>query len=203
MNKIMKNKIVTSLNRYIVTSCLLLLLGLTAGAQTTNNTAGPLQPSLMGGIQQIGAAFESATNWGVGVGYLRSLTGNYNIATADVVYNVSGNVGLVVGYEDLFGTGKNQIDSVKGGVSLSLPMHPLAFIGQPWAANIEGTPFVSDCVASGNGGVGNLVITGIAFKTTTFANFKLEVTPMYENRTQSNAYGRNFAGAMVFIVRDF
>ena len=169
----------------------LAMCGFTAQAQT-NNTAGPVQPSLMGGLEQIGAAFNTATNWTANVSYGRMLTaGNNNLAFVGLVYNVNNNVGLVLGDEIIFGDGKPQISTVAGGITLKGTVRPLGWLGGTgWTSKLSGQLYVSDLAATprNSNPIGNLVVTGINFNIMAVKNFELGAGVAYENRQGQGKY---------------
>lgn len=175
-----------------------------------NNTAGPVQPSLigpslMGGLSEIASAMGSATNWYAGGGYGRGLTGNKSVAFADVAYNFNENVGVVVGMDTLWGGAAGQTEIVKGGVTLSLPGHPLAFTGISYLAAVQGRAFVSDLLATPKNGntLGNLIVTGYEFDLYTVSNFELYLAVMYENRSGQGYWDGNYAMIQGGISRRF
>ena len=92
----------------IILAALLCCAGLTVQAQTFQS------------------AFDSGvTNGAVGVGYWRGLTGNYNIASYDYVYNLTTQsnalgAGLLVGGDYLWGSKQTPVwNDVKGGVAIN------------------------------------------------------------------------------------
>ena len=73
----------------------LLLGAVSLRAQTTNNT-------FSAGLGVIWNAATTATNWSAVVGGGHSLTGSKSIVFGDLAYNFTQNVGVVIGYDDLF-----------------------------------------------------------------------------------------------------
>lgn len=188
-----------------------LLLATAFGVQAqTNNTAGPVTPNLFGGtLGNIAAAFQSGT-WAAGGGYERGATGNKNIASAEIAYNFTNGIGLLLGNDVLFGKGKPQQESVKGGVTLQGVIHPFAFIGSTALTNMPATVAVSDVIATPNNGnaIGNIVVTSIAFHIVNvnifgLNNFDLKIAPNYENRSGQGNWSGNYFGIQAFLCRDF
>jgi hypothetical protein len=178
----------------------LLALAFTSSAQT-NST-----PSFTAGVQEMANAISTTTNWTVVTGYGRGTSGNKNVVFSDVAFNFNNNVGLVVGYDDLFGTGKPQANVVKGGVTLSATIHPFSFIGSTFLTNIVGTPFVADLIASPkntSSGIGNIVTTGYNFDVYAFKNFELTAGAQYENRTGQGAWDGNYILVHLGLSRRF
>ena len=187
----MKNKL------FITLASLLLATGL--NAQT--NTA----PSFQTGIEQIASALGSAP-WTIVGGYGRSTTGNKNVGFSQVAYNFNQNVGLVFGYDVLWGgTMLHQTELVKGGITLSAPIHPFAFIGSTALTNVVGTPFVADLLAQpqGDANLGNLIVTGINFDLYKFKNFEIVAGAEYVNRSGQGAWDGNYICGHIGISRRF
>jgi hypothetical protein len=146
-------------------------------------------------LTEMGQAISSGTNWDALAGYGHSLSGSgRSLAFIAVAYNFNENVGVVAGYDYLWAKGKGQANAVKGGVTLSLPMRPLAFIGSTFLTNIIGTPFVGDLLASpkGNNAIGNIVTTGINFDVYKISNFELCVGVQYEKRIGQANWDGNY-----------
>lgn len=148
----------------------------------------------------------SATNWTAIAGYGHSTAGNKNVVFADVAYNFNANVGVIVGYDYLFGNGNSQANIIKGGVSLSATIHPFAFIGSTSLTNIVAQPFVADLLATPKNssvGIGNIVTTGINFDIYKFKNFELDAGIQYENRTGQGFWNGSYILGHIGISRKF
>jgi len=186
--------------------------GLSVQAQS-NNTAGPVQPnlisapSLMGGIEQIGEAFTSATNWTADASFGRGLSGgDNNIAFVGAAYNFVDNVGIIAGYEIIYGKGKPQVSTVAGGITLNGSIKPLAFFGGTgWTSKLSGRLYVNDLLATPRNGnaLGNLIITGISFNIVSFKNFEFVAGASYENRQGQGKYDGGYALINLGITRLF
>lgn len=175
-----------------------------AGAQTNN------PPSFSGGLQEMARAISSSTNWTILGGAGRALKGDKDIAFGAVAYNFNENVGIVAGADTLWAPHQNiqqQDNVVKGGVTLSAPIHPFAFIGSSFATNIVGTPFAAALVASPSGGSSDSIATiaagGINFDLVSFKNFELVAGAEYETRTGSGIWNGNYGLVHVGISRRF
>ena len=182
---------------------LLLVAARNAGAQTN-------APSFTAGLDEMASAVSSATNWTILGGAGRATTGNRDIAFGAVAYNFNQNVGIVAGVDTLWAPHQNveqQVNVVKGGVILSAPIHPFAFIGSTFATNIVGTPFVSALVASPSGGSSDSVATigtaGINFDLVSFKNFELVAGGQYETRSGSGFWDGNYVIFHFGVIRRF
>lgn len=165
-------------------------------------------PSISGGIQEIGQAIAASTNWTVIGGYGRATAGNRNLAFADAAYNFNQNVGIVAGYDYLWSKGQvSQANIVKGGITLSAPIHPFAFLGSTFLTNTIATPFVSDLLATpsgnNNSGIGNIVTGGVNFDIVSFKNFELVSGIQYENRMGQSYWDGNYILIHLGISRRF
>ena len=185
-----------------------LLASVTVQGQT-NEIPNLLPPvpasSIQGGLQEIGQAVASSTNWTVLSGYGRSLSDNRNLAFGAVAYNFNQNVGIVLGYDRLWANGQpSVVNAVKGGITLSAKIHPFAFLGSPFFSKLEATPFVADLLATprGNGNaLGNIVTTGVNFDVYSFKNFELGVGAQYEKRMGQGFWDGNYGVIHVAITR--
>lgn len=177
-------------------------LAFNCSAQSTTNSA----PSLASGLSIIAQSVASATNWTVLSGYGRSSSGHNNLAFGALAYNFTQNVGVVAGYDNLWASGSgSQASIIKGGVTLSAPVHPFAFIGSTFATNIVGTPFVADLLATPKGGnaVGNIVTSGINFDIWRIKNFELTIGAQYEKRMGQANWDGNYIIGHLGISRRF
>ena len=161
--------------------------------------------SFTDGVKEMASAFAQSTNATAGFGYHRSLSGNYNIASAEVAYNISGPVGLILGEDVLFGKGKPSYNALKGGVTLSATIHPFAIIGSTWLTNVVGTPFVSDLLATPRAGndIGNIVVTGCAFDIVPLKNWEFRIAPDFEKRSGQGQWTRNYFGVQFLLSKRF
>src|SRR5256885_3671893 len=166
----MKNILIQS----VIASCLCTL----AQAQTTS-------PTVLGGVEEIAGAIGSATNWPATSGYGKSMNGGGNLVFADLAYNFNQNVGVILGIDNVYGGGRSDWNDVRGGISLSLPVHPFTFLGGTnFLTRITATPFVADLLATPRSGnaIGNVVVTGAKIDLWNFRNFNLGILGAYENR---------------------
>jgi hypothetical protein len=180
-------------------------------------TAGGLQaqtptPSIPQGVQEMAAALAKAP-WTALAGYGQGINdGHHKLYFTDFAYDFTptnmANVGIVVGYDQLTSTVKGesgQFNAVKGGVNLSVPIHPFAFIGSTFLTNVIGNPFVADLLATPKGGsnIGNIVDSGCDFDLYAFSNFELSVQAHYENRSGEDYYNGNYWGVSGSLSRKF
>ena len=187
---------------------LLFLFSFGAQAQTTNQVPDLLpaigNPSFTDGLKTMEQAITSGTNWTFIGGYGHSLKGNNNLAFVDVAYDFNENVGVVVGYDALSGSGQSQFNSLKGGVTLKTTIYPLAWTGVASLARIPGQPFVGDLVAtSRDGSVGNIVTTGINFNVYSFSRYVVDVGVQYELRAGEGVFNGNYGLIHAGISRSF
>ena len=183
-------------NKILLIAAMVAACALSATAQT-NNTAGPVQtnllggvsvivdnPTISGGLQQIYDAI-GGTNGAVTVGGGRATTGDYNLAFVDYLYNFNQYAGLLLGFDDIakgMNFSAHNIVFVKGGFNLQAKIAPFKNIGLP---NFYLTPFTSILMSSGNGNVGEIVVAGAAFTIPVTATSNLRIGGFYENRSGS------------------
>lgn len=161
--------------------------------------------SFTDGLKLIGNAISSSTNWAVVSGYGHSTKGDNNVAFAALSYSLNENVGLLAGYDYLWGDGGSSANTLKGGLTLQLPMHPFGFLGSTFATNIVATPFVADLVATPRHGdaIGNIISTGVNFDVYQFKNFELVSGIQYEKRTGQGGFNGDYILFHVGISRKF
>lgn len=172
-------------------------------AQAQTNTS---SGSFGDGLKIMANALSSGTNWTAIAGYGRGLTGNKNVAFADVAYSLNQNVGVIAGYDVLWGGGQHEANSVKGGVSLQTSIHPFAFIGTTFLTNVVATPFAADCLATpkdSSAGIGNIVTTGANVDIYAFSKFEVNVGAQYENRTGQGRWDGGYALFHAGLTRKF
>ena len=189
----------------IICAFLLLFAG-SAMAQSVTQVPNLItnNPSFLDGLKTMEQAVTSGTNWTVIGGYGHSLKGNNNLGFADVAYDFNDNVGVVVGYDALRGSGVSQYNSLKGGVTLKTQIYPLAWTGIAKLAAIEGQPFAGDLVATArDGSVGNIVTTGINFNVYSFSRYVVDVGAQYELRAGEGVFNGNYALIHAGISRSF
>lgn len=184
----------------------LLTLGAAAMLAATTVTAEE-SPTISDGLKEIGQAIANSTNWNIVAGGGHSVKGNNWLVFGDVVYNLNENVGLVAGVDGLFSGNEHSANIVKGGITLSLPMRPLAFVGSTFLTNIVATPYVGDMLATPTGGddsdIGNLTVAGANFNLFSFKNFELNAGAGYENRQGQGRWDGNYIFAHLGISRNF
>lgn len=190
-------------NRKPVLLCAALALAaiIPANAQTnTPPSSGPEVVGIYSSFTNILNTIAEAKDWTLVGGYGRSLTGSRHIAFEDVAYHFNDNVGLLFGFDQLWADGISQNNTVRGGISLSVPVHPFGFLGSTALTNVIGSPFIADCISTGVGddSVGNILVCGINFDIYKVANFEVVGGAFYEKRSGqaewSGAYVCGFLG---------
>jgi len=178
---------------------ILLLAALLCFAGITQAQTNP-PPSFSGGIQQIADAIGLAP-WTAVFGAGRASTGNRNLAFGAVAYNFNQNVGAVIGVDRLWAPHQDvqqQDNALKGGLTLSAPIHPFAFLGSSFAfaTNVVGTPFVSALIATPTGGSSDSVATiatvGINFDLASWKGFTLGAGGQVETRSGSGYWNGTY-----------
>lgn len=173
---------------------------------TTNTATPPATFTIAGGLQELGQAIETSTNWAVFTGYGHSINGiGRNLAFLDVGYDFNDYVGAVVGYDYLWGNGGHELNGVKGGLTLQLPMHPFAFLGTSFLTNLVARPLVFDYVATPQGGstVANIAGAGVDFNVYSWGNLEIHAGVDYETRTGDGAWDGNYVAGHLAISRNF
>lgn len=143
-----------------------------------------VDPSLSHGLQEIWDATTVSTNFAVAIGAGRGIKGNKNLAFADYIYNLTGNVGAVLGYDAVRVNGSTSYNFVKGGLQLKADIYPLKNIGFP---TFKVTPFTAVLIDSGGGKVGQIVVAGASHRFTISKTWGLNVGGFYENRSGGDA----------------
>ena len=138
-------------------------------AQTVVTTNAQTMPSFSNGLQEIYDSVAVSTNYAFAFGGGRATTGNRDLGFADYIYNVSQNVGLVLGYDYLWTAKRagipSQANLIKGGITLSALIYPLKNFG---LTNVAVRPFANALVATGNGSASEIVTAGGKFNFVTF-----------------------------------
>ena len=202
-------KKLTTIILFAATIGLLCLFAVGARAQTNQIPNLIPAPSFSAVLQEMAAAVANSTNWTILGGAGRATTGNRNIAFGAVAYNFDP-VGILVGVDTLWAphqSQQQQVNVLKGGITLSARIHPLAFIGSTFLTNVVGTPFGMALVATPSGGSKDSIATiaggGINFDIVQFKNFELVIGAEYENRTGSGFWDGAYAMAHLGISRRF
>ena len=171
--------------------------GFIASAQTTNTNP---PASFSNGLQMIYDSVAVSTNYAFAFGAGRATTGNRNLGYADYIYNVSQNVGLVIGYDYLW-TAKSkgipsQANLVKGGITLSAKIYPLKNFG---LTNTAVTPFANVLLATGNGSASEIITAGGKIDLANLGGWKFGLVAFYETRKDAGYWTANYAcGALEF-----
>ena len=166
-------------------------------------------PTITQGLDAIAQAVVESTNWAVSLGGGRSLQGNNNLVFADYLYNFVNapdgtTVGLILGFDEVFKGSSfngNNVDFVKGGLSVSIPVMPLASLGY---TNFVVHPFASILMDSGNGQVGQIVVSGADWSTKISQNWAIHAGAFYENRSGGDAgTDGNYIAGFVAVSRNW
>lgn len=165
----------------------------------------PARADVTSGLQEIGQSLANSTNWTVASGYGHSLAGGNNVAFAVAAYDFNQYVGLVAGEEYLWSSGGHSLNSVKGGITLQLPMHPFTFIGTSFVTNIVATPFVADLIATPQNGnaIGNITATGVNFDLYQFSKFEIVAGIEYANRSGQGNFDGHYLSFHLGLSRRF
>lgn len=182
-----------------------ILIGVGLLALTVINTQAQTNTgSFLSGLTTMEQAVTSGTNWSIVGGYGHSLKGNNSLEFGDVAYAFNDNLGAIVGYDALQGSGVSLYNSVKGGLTLKTQIFPLAWTGIAALEKIPGQPFVGDLIATAkDGSIGNIVTTGINFNVYSFKNFNLDLGVQYELRAGEGVFNGNYALIHAGISRRF
>jgi hypothetical protein len=182
-------------------------LALCGRAQTNQvpNLITNATPNILATLTSLAQDVTSGTNWSIVGGGGISTDGKNGLAYAVVAYDFTANVGVIAGEDVLFASGQHQFNSLKGGITLKTQIAPLSWTGISWLQSVQGTPFVADLIATGNGGssVGNIVATGMDFNVYAFSNFELSIGAEYDNRTGQGIYDGNYVSGHLAISRKF
>lgn len=178
-------------------------LALAANAQTTNQVTNYMPP--LNWVQLAGQEIATSTNWVVVGGYGHTVKGTgKNLIFGEVGYNFNNYAGLIGGYDYLWGSNKHQFNSVYGGLTLQLPMHPFTALGSTFLTNVVATPFVFDQVAtSSSSTVANITGVGIDFSVTSFANLELHAGVSYEKRVGDKVWDGEYGLIHLAVTRNF
>ena len=176
--------------------------GLVASAQTTNTNP---PASFSNGLQMIYDSVAVSTNYAFAFGAGRATTGNRNLGYADYIYNVSQNVGLVIGYDYLW-TAKSkgipsQANLVKGGITLSAKIYPLKNFG---LTNTAVTPFANVLLATGNGSASEIITAGAKLIVATFGGgWNLSAIGFYETRKDAGYWTASYVCGGLALSKGF
>lgn len=203
----MKNKILLTIATAFLSLPLLAQQINTNNAVPGSATFSTTPPASFGaGVSEIGKAITSSTNWAILGGYGHSVdSGDKNIVFADLAYNFNDYVGVVIGYDYLWDGQGHELNSLKGGATLQVPLHPFTFIGSTFLTNIVCTTFVGDLIAQPQNGstVANIVTTGVNFNLYAIKNLELCAGVQYEKRTGDGRFDGNYALLHIALTRNF
>lgn len=171
---------------------------------TTNNPTPPAQfvsPQLA--LETLLSSATTISNWVADVGYGHSVSGvGRNLAFVTLEYDFDNYAGLMVGYDYLWGNGGHELNALKGGMTLKMPLTPFASLGY---TNITATPFAFDLITTPSGGstVGNVVGGGIDFKLTSIGKVNIHAGGEYESRSGEGAFDGNYIAGYIAATTSF
>ena len=177
----------------------LILAALLCFAGLTTTKANPLQDAWNAGI----------TNGAIGGGYWRATTGNFNIASYDLLYNftIQGGglgAGLIVGGDYMWsGKTKGIFNDVKGGFALNYTLAPLQAVGftnfvvKIYAGDAVATPRIKGV------GVGNIAFAGADWQVKLYKSISFHVDPAIQTRTGQGEFDRTYPGIQGFFSLKF
>lgn len=177
------------------------MLGMALAVQAQTNT----MPSFTAAIDLLGKTIENSTNYAVVFGYGHSITGTgKNLGFGEVAYNFNPYVGLALGYDALWGNKQHQFNSLSGGVTLQMKVHPFAFIGSTFLTNVVCTPIAFDQVATSKAStVANIIGAGVDFDAFNFSNWGLHLGIDYEKRTGDPVWDAEYVLGHIALSRNF
>jgi hypothetical protein len=184
----------------VLIGSLLILVSMSARAQTSTNSTSPLQD-----IINLAADIGNGP-WGVYSGYGHSISGpGASLVFAGVTYDLVTNAsdagfgsGAIVGYDDTFSQHAHQINSVNGGWQVSWTGKPLEFIGSTILTNITATVMAYQVIATPEKGnaVGAITGTSVSFDIGEWSGFHLKALGMYESRNGTAFDGNWLCGGL-------
>lgn len=131
---------------------------------------------------------------------MRGLTGNKNIVAGTYGYNMTTNAALLISYDRCWTStdleGANHADILRGGLTLDTTIAPFATWG---ITNVVCNVGVFSMAGTETGGSnhGSLVAVNggyIDFEFHLYKSLYGHVGALYENRTESDYFGGNYAG---------
>jgi len=158
-------------------------------------------------IQQI--LDTAVTNGAVGGGYWRGLTGNYNIASYDYLYNItpssnSLSAGLILGGDYMWSGKKvHEQNDVKGGFSLQYSLAPFKMAGVTnFFVIINGGNALATPRQKG-ASVGDITYAGANFKLNIYKTINFNINPSWQMRVGQGEFNRNYVGIQGFLSVGF
>lgn len=193
------NQIVKTMKTVILT-VLLSCAAITGFAQTSSPT-----PGAGADLAAFAKDLTSGTNWSIQTGGGFSSSHGNALAYALVAYDFTANVGVIAGYDALYGKGSQQENAVSGGITLQTTMQPFAFVGSTFLTNIIAQPYVAILVATPKGGnsIGEVTETGANFEVYKFSRFSLDLNIGYQNRTGEGSFDGNYFTGGLGLTRRF
>ena len=175
-----------------------------AGTTVITATNAAPMPSFSSGLQEIYDTVTVSTNYAFAAGYMRATTGNRNLGYADYVYNVSQNIGLVIGYDYLWTAKKSGVPSqanlVKGGLTISATIAPLKNFG---LTNVLMKPFATGLVATGAGQASTILTAGDEVDLVTFHGWDFGLALQWESRQDAGFWDGKYLGGFGVIKKGF
>lgn len=192
----------------------LLLAALLSASLILNVSAQTNQPSLSGGITEILSSVglvTDPTNYAVVPFVGIKSDGKQFAAGLLAIENVNNNLGVVAGFDTLWGGGKiGSANIVSGGLTLKEQTHPLAFVSTnsffqnftltPYAVALVGTPING---TSNNGGLAAIGRVGANLDIYNFKGFEIGIGADYGNRAGAGNYSGNWFDGIFTIRKGF
>ena len=165
-----------------------------------------ISPSLSHSLQELWDVTAGSTNGAVVLSAGRGMTGNKNFMSADYVYNLSQNAGLIIGYDYLFSNDKRMgaasANILKGGLNLQAVIYPFKRFSSDtnsFADTFHVTPFAALLIitpasgTSNNGGIGQASLIGADWESPLLLKkVHLHLGGFYENRTGQGLWNGNY-----------
>jgi hypothetical protein len=181
--------------------------GMPVAAKSTAATAATASPTPSAGADL--SAFlkdvTSGTNWSAQAGGGVSSGGGKYLAYAAVAYDFTANVGVIAGYDALYGPHSQIENAVNGGITLQTTIQPFAFVGSTFLTNIVAQPYVADLIATPKGGnaIGNVLETGANFEIYKLSNFSIDLNLGYQVRSGEADFSGNYFTGGLGLTRRF
>jgi hypothetical protein len=171
-------------------------------------------PTTIGGITEIlssAGLITDPTNYAIVPFVGIKADGKQFAAGLLAVENVNNNLGVVLGFDSLWGGGKiGSANIISGGVTLKQQTHPLSFISTnsffqnlavtPYAVALVGTPLNG---TSNDGGLAAIGRVGAQIDIYNFKGWEIGVGADYGNRVGAGNYSGNWFDGIVSIRKGF
>ena len=179
-------KLIVELIVVLLVMTALLFANCKAYGQTTNQVPNYIPPADW--YQMALTQLSTSTNFAVIGGYGHTIKGTgKNLVFGEVGYNFNNYVGVVGGYDYLWGAGKHQFNSLQGGLSLQAPFHPFGL------TSLVVAPTVFDQIAtSSSSSVANVMGAGLDTKWLIGPQLYFHAGIDYEKRTSDSVWAGEY-----------